>query len=60
MSFQDCISSIQKVASQLGAAPVNIVETNDLRMVRFVTGDGNVLVTCSRPDKKMVIQMTKK
>lgn len=54
MSFEDCIRTIQSTASQLGAAPRNIVETTDMRMVRFITNDGSVLVTCSRADRKMV------
>jgi hypothetical protein len=33
-----------------------VVETNILRIVRFNGSDGgSVLVTCSRPDQKMVI-----
>lgn len=58
MSFESCISNIQTISGQLGIVPVNIVETNDLRIVRFVTSDGNVLVTCSRPDRKMLLRMT--
>lgn len=55
MDFQVCIASIQTVAGQLGVAPINIVETNDVRMVRFNTSDGSVLITCSRADRKMVM-----
>ncbi len=59
MSFEDCIKTIQITASQLGVAPINIVETNDVRMVRFLTADGSVLVTCSRADRKMVTTLSK-
>lgn len=59
MSFEDCLKVIQRTAAQLGVAPVNIVETPDLRMVRFVTADGGVLATCSRPDRKMVLTRSK-
>lgn len=55
MSFERCIDSIQDVSTELGKAPINIVETNTVRIVRFNTVDGSVLVTCSRPDRKMVI-----
>lgn len=55
MSFENCLATIRKVSGDLGAAPVNVVETNILRIVRFVTADGSVLVTCSKPDGKMVI-----
>jgi hypothetical protein len=58
MSFEACLEAIRSVASDLGVAPINIVETNDLRMVRFPTADGSVLVTCSRPDRKMVLTIS--
>ena len=59
MSFADCGKVIQRTAEQLGTTPINIVETTDLRMVRFPTVDGSVLVTCSRPDEKMVLTVSK-
>lgn len=55
MSFESCLATIRQVASDLGVAPINIVETNILRVVRFVTADGSVLVSCSRPDNKMIV-----
>ena len=55
MSFEACLATIRAVSSDLGVAPVNIVETRDVRMVRFPTSNGSVLVTCSRPDGKMAI-----
>lgn len=60
MSFEECLQTIQRTASQLGVAPINIVETTEMRMVRFPTRDGSVLVTCSRPDRKMVMTVSKK
>jgi len=59
MSFEDCLNRIRTISGRFGIAPVNIVETNDLRVVRFLTSDGTVLVTCSRPDRKMVVTMSK-
>ncbi len=58
MSFENCLQVIRSTAADLGVAPINIVETNDLRMVRFPTVDGSVLVTCSRPDRKMVLTIS--
>ena len=55
MSFEDCLAAIRATAADLGVAPVNIVETNDLRMIRFKAADSSILVTCSRVDRKMVI-----
>ena len=59
MSFNACLQVIKNTATQLGVAPKNIVETNDMRMVRFKTSDGSVLVTCSRPDYTMVLTKSK-
>jgi hypothetical protein len=55
MSFDRCIDSIETVSTEVGAAPISIVETDAVRIVRLNTVDGSVLVTCSRPDRKMVI-----
>ena len=60
MSFDDCLKVIRNTATQLGVAPVNIAETSELRMVKFPTADGSVLVTCSKPDRKMVMTVSKK
>lgn len=59
MSFDDCLLVIRRTSEQLGVAPINIVETDDVRMVRYETSDGSVLVTCSRPDEKMVFTISK-
>lgn len=58
MSFERCVATIQLTATKLGITPVNIVETSILRMVRFPVSDGSMLVTCSKPDAKMVIVQT--
>ena len=58
MSFERCTEVIQRMAEQIGLAPINLVETSVLRMVRFPTNDGSgesILVTCSKPDRKLVI-----
>jgi hypothetical protein len=55
MSFEQCLGVIRQMASQFAIAPINIVETNELRIVRFCVSDGSVLVSCSRPDQKMVM-----
>lgn len=54
MSFEKCIATIQVMSERFGA-PENIVETSILRIVRYHTSDGSVLVTCSKPDRKMVV-----
>ncbi len=54
MDFQTCLRTIQSMATEFGVAPVNIVETTEVRIVRFNTSDGSVLVTCSAADGKLV------
>jgi hypothetical protein len=60
MSFEQCLAMIRNVSQQFGVAPSNIVETNAVRMVRFPTANGSVLVTCSRADNKMVMTKSDK
>jgi hypothetical protein len=55
MGFEQCLELIRNTATQLGVAPKNVVETSTVRIVRFVTSDGSVLVTCSRADQKVTI-----
>jgi hypothetical protein len=46
MSFEKCLATIRGTAAELGIAPINIVETNDVRMVAFLRderlGSGHV------------------
>lgn len=58
MSFENCNTLIRQMAGQFGIAPVNIVETTIMRVVRFPTTDGSVLVTCSAPDRKMIVEQS--
>lgn len=55
MSFEACLATIRSTATDLGAAPENVVESSIARIVRFRTSDGSVLVTCSKPDNKLII-----
>jgi hypothetical protein len=55
MPFEQCLEVIRRTASELGVAPVNIVETDILRIVRFCAVDESILVSCSRPDEKLVL-----
>lgn len=61
MRFDACLALIRETSSKLGVAPINIVETNILRMVRFKTNDGSgesLLVTCSKLDQKLIINLS--
>ena len=59
MSFEDCQKAITTAAFDLRVDPINIVDMNDLRMVRFPIADGSVLVACSLPERKMVVTFSK-
>ena len=61
MSYQDCLTNIAAVSQQLRVRPDYIVQTNILTTARFRTNDGSgesILVTCSKPDRKMVLNRT--
>lgn len=55
MPFDQCLRLIRQAGTQLGVPSINIVETDDVRVTRFCSIDGSVLVSCSRPDEKLVI-----
>jgi len=52
VGFDQCLDIIRRTADELGVAPINIVETTEMRMVRFPASDGSVILTCS-PDGQM-------
>ena len=55
MTLETCLELIRRTTLEGGAIPKTIMDTEDIRMVRFITADGSVLVTCSRPDQKVLI-----
>ena len=55
LAFDACLALIVRTAEDLGVAPVNIVETSIVRMVRFPVTDGSVMITCSKLDQNVVI-----
>ena len=58
MPFDQCLSVIQSSAADLGVAPVNIVETATVRMVRFLFSDGSVQITCSAIGNTMAVTLS--
>lgn len=55
-SFVACSATIDSITSSLGGYPAEtIVNTGIIRMVKMWTNDGVVTVSCSGPDRKMVI-----
>jgi hypothetical protein len=55
MSYGQCLEMLRQTSSKLGTAPVNIVETPNVRIVRFCTADGSVLVTCAQGEAVITI-----
>ena len=58
ITFEDCLATIRLASSRLGAVPIPIVQTSMFQIVRFETNDGSgksVLVTCSAPDRKLIV-----
>jgi hypothetical protein len=55
MSFESCLEIIQEMSDDLGAAPVELARSSDLRSVRFEARDGSVTLTCSRSDRKLTL-----
>lgn len=55
MSFEECLAFINRTVADIGEQPLTIVSTSDVRVVKWFAADGAVLVTCSRPDGKMVL-----
>lgn len=57
MSFSACSSMIQDMRNQVEPyyRTTAIVNTDILKIYRFHLNDGSVLVTCSKPDGKMIV-----
>lgn len=55
LPFEECLLLIRDVGQSLGIEGTSVVETSDMRLVRFAVSDGSLLVTCSRPDSKIVM-----
>jgi hypothetical protein len=55
LSFEGCLELIRRTSQELGVAPLNIVETTEMRVVKYVTIDGSVLVTCDRAQGTAVV-----
>lgn len=62
-TFDECLATQSRVIAQLNVSPsdiVHIVNTSQMTMTRVCTVDGSVLISCSKPDEKMVITKSDK
>lgn len=58
LAFEECIARREAVITQLGISASNIipiVNTSVMTMTKLCTADGSLIVTCSKPDNKMVL-----
>ena len=61
MAFGHCLRVIKSATEQFGFLPTKIVETPILRIVRFPKPDESgeaIMITCSKPDKILLISLT--
>ena len=59
MDFDTCVETTNKTVYDLKAPYTIIVNTKIVYMVKIKVEDGNMLITCSKPDKKMTTTLTK-
>ena len=58
MGYSECISYTENVIASMNVSPdriLQIVNTDILRITKILADDGNILVTCSKPDNKMTL-----
>jgi hypothetical protein len=55
MPFHRCVAMIKEMSESLGATPVSLLQTRDVRVMRIEATDGIVVVTCNRPDSLMIV-----
>lgn len=55
MDFNNCLSLQRQTAEFLqGQTVLHLVNTSELSLVKYCTVDGVILITCSKPDGKMI------
>lgn len=57
-SFEDCEAQTEHIKTLTDEKVLDIVDSSGLKITKFCDGKYAVTVSCSRPDKKMVIKMT--
>lgn len=63
LSFNNYIAKREQVVASLNVnhrAIAPVVNTGIMTMTRICTADGSVLITCSKPDAKMVFNKSPK
>ena len=57
MNFKDCISATDKIFAQRESREWRIFRTKFLSVTEIITDYGNLIITCSQPDQKMLVEM---
>ncbi len=57
MNFKDCISETDDIIAQRESREWRILRTKFLSVTEIFTDYGNLIITCSKPDQKMLVQM---
>lgn len=55
MPYSECLAIIAEASSEVGEAPVQLINNEDETSVRINAADGFVTVSCSRANNKMVL-----
>ncbi len=58
MQFEDCNTYRANMLAQIGVPVkdvVSVVNTSELTIYKVYLSDGSILISCSRPDRKMVV-----
>jgi hypothetical protein len=56
MRFADCISLIEEISNEIGAAPAHLLRTKDVWLTRVDAIDGSVTITCNRPENRLTLK----
>lgn len=54
ISFSRCKQVIASMKADLGQAPIVIANTGDVVMVKWITTTDDMLLTCGRPDQRLL------
>ena len=56
MPFEQCLRSIRQTAQEVGQAPINIIEVDVLRIVKWEVTTGSVMVSCNKMTGERILE----
>jgi hypothetical protein len=54
MSYTACLATVEQIVQ--GTRFSRLLSTRDVQVVRIETETGNLLITCDRPEAKMIVR----